>query len=219
MKTFTRSIIACTCILFFIGYAAALVGLLISFFQNIEDYNILFFIFGFLLFSALWVCFGARIMFLRVFFHELAHAIFQVLTGHKPQRMFVSDNEGGFITGTGGNVLIYLSPYFFPSTAIVWLLIFNIIRPAFYEAFFFILGTLTSFHMLSSAADYLSQFKGSEVTDINQVGKVFATILIIFINIVIYGAILAFTCHGFSGIVSFLASGYQITMSCLQIII
>jgi hypothetical protein len=123
--------------------------------------------------------------------------------------MFVSDNEGGFVTGTRGNFLMFLSLYFFPFMAIAFLLIFNVIKPEFYNAYYFILGVLLSFHILASAADFISQSRGGETSDINQVGKVFSTIFIIFANIFIYGAILAFISNGIMGTVVFLASGFH----------
>ncbi len=91
---------------------------------------------------------------------------------------------------------MFLSPYFFPFTAIGFLLPFNVIKQEFHQPYFFILGTLVAFHLLCSIADYISQLACGRWSDINRVGRVYSTIIIIFANLVIYGTILAFVTGG-----------------------
>jgi hypothetical protein len=105
--------------------------------------------------------------------------------------------------------LVILAPYFFPLLVVASLLLFLVINPRYYKPHFFILGVLTSFHLLISLDDYISQSKSDGTSDINRLGKVFSTAVIIFANVVIYGAILAFVNGGFPGMQAFLIGGFQ----------
>ena len=62
--------------------------------------------------------------FLSILEHELTHMVFAILTFHSPHDINVQRGVGGNFIYTGhGNWLIYIAPYFFPtSSAIVILL-------------------------------------------------------------------------------------------------
>lgn len=62
-------------------------------------------------------------MWLYVVGHELTHALWAVLCGGRVRR-FKASAKGGHIIVTKTNLLITLSPYFFPLYAALWVLLF-----------------------------------------------------------------------------------------------
>lgn len=64
-------------------------------------------------------------MWLYVVGHELTHALWAVVCGGKVRR-FMASARGGHVVVTKSNLLITLSPYFFPLYAALWVLLFVI---------------------------------------------------------------------------------------------
>ena len=189
-------IITCVCLFAGIFFAKNFAALVHYFATVTQNTNVAFFDIGFILFCVAWYFIKDRIQFLRTLVHEMNHALFQMLSGHKPKELFVSDTEGGYVAGTGSNIFIILAPYFFPFLVIASLLPFALIDPARYKPYYLVVGALTAFHLLVSVSDYITQFKASRMSDINRLGRGFSTVVIAFGNIVIYGAIMAFIAGG-----------------------
>ncbi len=69
--------------------------------------------------------------FLDTLEHELTHAIFGYLTLSPPQSLLATSEKGGEVQFHGHNLLVALSPYFFPLTASLFLGLSFIISPSF----------------------------------------------------------------------------------------
>jgi len=71
-------------------------------------------IYGFFAGSILWLLFGRFLQFFHVLEHELTHLLFGLLLFKKPKAISASD-QGGRTELYGGNFIITLAPYFFPT--------------------------------------------------------------------------------------------------------
>ncbi len=87
---------------------------------------------GFLFVWRRWLNQSALGRWLIAFEHELTHAIFAWCTGHRITAIHASADSGGEVRFVGrGNWLITLAPYFFPTAAIVLLLLAYLMRSTF----------------------------------------------------------------------------------------
>lgn len=74
---------------------------------------------------------------------------------------------------------------------ILWMMILPLLRPGAYNLYFFLLGAPVSLHLMSAITDFISQSRIREGTDIHIVGFGFSLIIVVFMNILIYGTVLA----------------------------
>ena len=75
--------------------------------------------------------------------HELTHMIFALLTFHRINSFKVTDKEGGYIQyyGVGGgNWLITVAPYFFPTMSIAIIALIQVSQPQYYTVLIMLLG-------------------------------------------------------------------------------
>jgi len=136
---------------------------------------------GFLFFFVLWVC---RVAPLRVYVlgHELTHALCGLCFGAIPTNLRVG-LKGGSVTLTKSNLLITLSPYFFPFwTAVVGLLALIVrcfVSPLPYTgAWLFAVGFTWCLHVCFTLRALLQS-----QPDIQEYGYVFSYVFIWILNV------------------------------------
>ncbi len=100
-----------------------------------------------------------------------------------------------------------LAPYCFPYMVILWMLILPMLRPGAYNLYFFLLGAPVSLHLMAAITDFISQSRIREGTDIHIVGFGFSLIVVLFMNILIYGTVLATVLGGWAGTKDFVVFG------------
>ena len=85
--------------------------------------------------------------------HELTHVLFALLTFHKIIDFKASDRNGGHILFSGvggGNWLITISPYFFPTYSMIVIISIYFFEPRFYPFLVMLLGYSMLYHIHST---------------------------------------------------------------------
>ena len=160
--------------------------------------NVQVFLTGLIPTSLLWFILGSKLTFFHVFEHEFTHMIIGLLFFKKP-RVFIASEYGGAVELYGGNFIITLAPYFFPTFSYLLLLIFPLLNPSFYNYFYLSLGIITGYHISST----LIEFDFGQ-PDIITSGIVFSLLFCLFMNILTLGFLFYFVAYGFKGGVEFL---------------
>mgnify|MGYP001188996927 CR=1 FL=1 len=156
---------------------------------------------------------GAR-RYLETLEHELTHLLIGLLFLKIPVGIRVSAHSGGEVRqigfGTTGQIWITLAPYFFP-TASLFVLLFSF--AAGFEDFVLLalLGFTTAFHLISNWSE--TSFRQPDL----QKAGILKTILILpLMNLLCYGAVLAFTGGGRTGFVRFWTQGFAQSVDFLK---
>ena len=128
---------------------------------------------------------GSSVMeFFEVFYHELIHTFYSIISFKGVRSFFASDTKGGEIEITKSNFVIELSPYFFPLFA----LIFCGLKPFVVEEFqlyiIFFAGLGIGLHLSSVFHDF--KF---EQSDIEKNGTLFSFVIVLLLNIIFLGII------------------------------
>ena len=136
--------------------------------------------------------------FLSILEHEITHLIFALLTFHIPQDITVKRGQGGYFSYFGrGNWLISLAPYFFPTSAAIVMALggfYPLLGEPFPIGYWIILGLMTGYHLASTMDEiHLDQ------TDFRQAGYFFTILFLPGINLITYGILMSYVCHGFKG--------------------
>jgi hypothetical protein len=157
----------------------------------------------------IWVAFAIakkkEFDFLRIFEHEMTHMLLGMLFFHPPMALSVDREEGGWVKLAGGNFVITLGPYFFPTACVFLLPVYPFIKPAYYTYFALAMGFAFSYQLVSTAIE--TNFKIQP--DILLNGRLFSALVIVFGNILCLGFILSFVINGFAGGTSFIVNGWQ----------
>ena len=126
-----------------------------------------------------WVIFLSlpKPMWLYVVGHELTHALWAVLCGGRVKK-FRASARGGHVVVTKTNLLITLSPYFFPLYAVLWTLFFLLGNALFgwrpwLPWFHFGLGLAYAFHVTLTA-----HILRTRQPDLESEGWVFSAVVI-----------------------------------------
>ena len=170
---------------------------------NTTDFLIFFA--GILVFTSIWILFlRKRGNFWSTLEHELTHALFATLFLKKIHTISASRRKGGLISIEGGNSLIALSPYFFPLTPILVLLVGLLLPDNLQNYVVFVMGISVQFHLVNLLKEmHLDQ------PDLQMSGYLFSIIIILFFNLFFMGLILAFVADGFGGIHQFIWDGLK----------
>ncbi len=145
--------------------------------------------------------------------HELTHALFAVLFFKKIRSLSASRQRGGTITIEGGNVVIALSPYFFPLGALLLLLIKPLVQPQYQLYLNMLLGFFYFFHLVH----LFREFHPGQ-PDIQISGRLFSLVFVAFMNLFFLGIILSTLTDRGSNTVAFLKSGAVHTFQYLRTI-
>lgn len=156
---------------------------------------------GSLLLSLLFIPSG---FFAATFKHELTHNAFAVLTFKKPMGFNVSADGSGHFQYIGkSNVLIALSPYFFPIVTF-FLLFFSFFGIKEINYFHIALGLATGFDASVSFKD-IHPYQ----TDFKPYGYITSLIIIILGFLLIYGAVIAFVQGGKNNVLEYWTGGIE----------
>lgn len=132
--------------------------------------------------------------------HEVTHALFAWATFHRVVGMHVTYHDGGHVSFVGGgNWLIYIAPYWFPTLCIPIMLYAGLVsdpHPGWAAA----LGAMFMFHHLST---WRETHEGQ--TDLQKTGIVFAWMFLPAANLVSAGAIVSFAYGHTEFMLTFLA--------------
>jgi hypothetical protein len=147
--------------------------------------------------------------YLQTLEHELTHLLIGLVFLKIPTGIRVSAHEGGEVRqigfGTTGQIWVTLAPYFFPTVSIAVLLVayFAGINTLLLLG---ILGWTTAFHLVTNWSE--TSFRQPDL----QKAGILKTILILpIMNLICYGAVLAFVADGGKGFGNFLIIGLRET--------
>jgi len=145
--------------------------------------------------------------YLQTLEHELTHLLIGLLFLKIPTGIRVSSHEGGEVRqigfGTTGQVWVTLAPYFFPTISIA-VLILAYIAELNKLLLLGILGWTTAFHLITNWSE--TSFRQPDL----QKAGILKTILILpVMNLICYGAVLAFVADGSKGFINFWLAGFR----------
>lgn len=127
--------------------------------------------------------------------HELTHAIFAWLTFHRVSQLRVTWNQGGSIMihgGEGGNWLISIAPYWFPTLCIPFMIAISVIGTEGYWAAP-ALGAAFAYHHLTTWRE-----THAAQSDLQKTGLTFAWCFLPSANLLSAGMVIAFASDGWS---------------------
>ena len=152
------------------------------------------------------------------FEHELTHAIFAWLSLHKVIGLTVTWNKGGacrFEGSGGGNWLIAISPYFFPTLVLIPMIAAPFVTPSYPEVIQGSYGFLIAYHLTSTWRE-----THPAQDDIQRTGVFFAWLFLPTANVMIYAATLIYCVQGASASWAYVtktwSSAYTWTLALLQ---
>jgi hypothetical protein len=146
--------------------------------------------------------------------HELTHLLIGLLFLKIPVGIRVSAHSGGEVRqigyGTTGQIWVTLAPYFFPTVSL-FVLIFAYFAGLNNMTLLGILGFTTAFHLVSNWGE--TSFRQPDL----QKAGVLKTILILpVMNLICYGAVLAFVAGGGKGFANFWMEGFYRSFETLR---
>lgn len=128
--------------------------------------------------------------FVYVLGHELTHAVF-VWAFFGKVTDFKASSQGGYITTTKTNMLIALSPYFVPFWAVVFSLVFAVLKhflqlsPTWDLVYYSGLGMTWTFHIV-----WTIWMLPRDQPDLKEHGTFFSLVVILLVNLVLLAALL-----------------------------
>ena len=152
---------------------------------------------GFAAYMVLWTVFlrsrsRRHGSFWSTFEHELTHILFTVLSFGRVRGLVASHREGGLMQHEGGgNWLIAVSPYFFPTLAVPTLLIMLALEGEALEIARITLGVIVAYHLTSTYRE-----THRHQTDLQIVGFGFAWCFLPTANLMSYGLVLGMSGRG-----------------------
>ncbi len=152
-------------------------------------------VWGMIVYIVLWKVFLNNIGdgLFATFEHELTHIIFALATFHKVTSINATSGAGGHMTYSGvggGNWLISISPYFFPTLSVFILGIMYITPPSMQSILLGVLGASMAYHAHST---WNETHYGQ--TDLKEVGFSFAWLFLPAANIVMHIFLLSLIPH------------------------
>ncbi len=144
---------------------------------------------------------------MQVLAHELSHAFFAFITGHKVKHIKLNaDDSGGETEFIGeGNWLITVAPYFFPLFALIYMILMCFLPEQI--IWHGMLGFFLSYHIDSVAAQI-----HEKQTDFPKAGYVFCLMFLPAANLWTIGSILAFNAKGWGGVETYFKLINQLNM-------
>lgn len=166
--------------------------------------DLIFFAAGFISFIIIWRIFKHQLQVVCTFEHELTHLLFGLLFLKRPHSFVVTRHDGGYVELSGGNYLITLAPYFFPTVSYCLLPLIYFVPPKFQPVFFAVLGASLAFHLISTWGELHWQ-----QTDLREAGFLFSLIFLPVANLIFYGALATALLSGARGFSGFWAVGIR----------
>jgi|ERR1035437_1612755 hypothetical protein len=169
------------------------------------------FIAGFIVFAIIWRVFRRHLDLICTFEHEITHVLFGLLFLKVPRSFKVTRHEGGQVTMLGGNFVITLAPYFFPTVSYLLLPLSFLFSPRFFPLFLAILGASVAFHIASTWAELHWQ-----QTDLHKAGILFSLLFLPAANLIFYGALITLIFGGTDGFLRFWSVGIRASFGLLM---
>ena len=193
------------------GFGLALWQIVPAFeFQNTE---VVSFAIGFGLFTVFWLIFRRPLQVVCTLEHEITHLLFALLFLKRPHAFVVTMKEGGHVKLSGGNFLITLAPYFFPTISYILLPIAFFIPKQSMPVYLMILGASVAFHLVSTWRDL-----HWEQSDLHNAGILFSLVFLPVANLIFYGALLALAIGGPEKFLSFWTIGVRESIDFFSVI-
>ncbi len=173
-----------------------------------------FFIGGAIFFPCFFVAkrlFPSTWNYLQTLEHEITHLLIGLLFLKIPVGIRVSAHAGGEVRqiglGTTGQTWIALAPYFFPtiSLAVLVFAYFAQVRSTLVPG---LLGWTTAFHLITNWAE--TSFRQP---DLKKAGWIKSILILPVMNVICYGAVMAFVADGRQGFGNFLINGFNGALS------
>jgi hypothetical protein len=149
----------------------------------------------------------------------LTHNIWALLFFKKPRGFHVNTDGSGLFEWSGSSgllskIFILLSPYFFPTITMFLILFSLIIKDRFISVYFLVIGMSFGYHIVTATKEiHLGQ------TDITENGYFTSFNIIVLMNLIMNGVVIAFVNNGSYGIGEFFTStyiyGYNLVVSIL----
>jgi hypothetical protein len=134
--------------------------------------------------------------------HELTHILFTLISFGKVRGLNATDRQGGYIHHLGGgNWLIAISPYFFPTLSLPVILLMPALDGDAQQIATGILGVTAAYHITST-----HQEAHRQQTDLHYTGFRFAWCFLPAANFLSYGLILAMASSGMGGMNDYVAN-------------
>lgn len=145
--------------------------------------------------------------YLQTLEHELTHLLIGLIFLKIPTGIRVSAHEGGEVRqigfGTTGQIWVTLAPYFFPTISIAVVIVAYFVR----LDTLLLLGTLgwtTAFHLITNWSE--TSFRQP---DLKKAGWLKTILILPVMNLICYGAVLAFVADGNKGFSTFWLDGLR----------
>lgn len=167
------------------------------------------FLVGFVGFAILWRQFRRHFQMICTFEHEVTHLIFGLLFLKMPHSFVATRHDGGYVEMSGGNFVITLAPYFFPTISYFLLPLVFLVSTNYHWMVFGILGASTAFHIVSTWADL-----HWEQSDLHKAGIPFSVAFLLVANLVFHGGMQALVFYGANGFLAYWREG---TMESLRL--
>jgi hypothetical protein len=144
------------------------------------------FLYGCLAYGLIHLALGHRMIFIRIFEHELGHTLAAFALFRSVQKFEVNPEEGGGFVGVGGlNFIIRLAPYYLPVFTIPLLFVKPFVLVSMRNMVNFLIGFTLAFHYLS----LLIEFRRDQ-PDIQESGLFFSFCVTFIMNAAILVVIL-----------------------------
>lgn len=148
----------------------------------------------------LWLIRWWRTTWLSTLEHELTHALFAVLTGHRVVGLKTTWKDGGHMRYLGrGNWIVTLAPYFFPTVCWALMLVYLIVPVIPWKVAHGLNGLAFAYHVTSTMRE-----THAGQSDLKRAGFLFSFALLPTANLVCNGLVVAFSYGGPQGALSFL---------------
>jgi len=200
-------------ILPFLGYGFGSASWQIAQTSILQNPRFVSFGIGFGLFVIFWAIFRRALQVVCTFEHELTHLFFGLLFLKRPHAFVVTMREGGHVKLSGGNFLITLAPYFFPTISYFLLPIALFIPKQSMPVYLAILGASVAFHLVSTWRDL-----HREQSDLHNAGLLFSLIFLPVANLIFYGALFALVNGGTEKFLSFWVIGVKESIGLFPVI-
>jgi len=168
-----------------------IIGFSFSFYQILKLYlhpnsEILFFLSGILFYIILRLSVERfsdhSFRFLDNFEHELTHIFFSLICFKSVNKLTVTRQSGGSVEVTGDNLIIRLSPYFFPLLAFIVLIPYPFLQIGYKKYDLLLVGIGVGIHLISTIKDI-----HIEQPDLVKSGFVFSMIFVTLMNLIFLG--------------------------------
>ena len=143
--------------------------------------------------------------FWQTFVHELTHTLFALLFFQRIEGFKATAGGGGEVQHSrrwGGNFVISLAPYFFPTLTVVPLILLFLVTPPVRPYVVGAVGFTLAYHLIATVRD-----AHPRQSDLTRHGLLFSYAMIVLLNLICLGLVLTLTLHDPGAAADYLARG------------